>query len=109
MGFCLLENVKQLNLWKVVVSVATGAGAVYLCYKAIKTGLRCQPPFCSNSPVCIARECLVPGERALSLETSASEAFIMGRPKGDSSQFLYTFVFLFSNLMPWGSGPEIPG
>lgn len=63
MGFCVPECVKQLDIRKVIVSVVTGAGAIYLCYKAIKTGLRCQPPFCSNTPICIARECLVPGER----------------------------------------------
>ncbi|XP_012790217.1 armadillo repeat-containing protein 12 isoform X1 [Sorex araneus] len=55
MGFCIPHSVKQLDIRKVVVSVVTGAGAIYLCYKAIKTGLRCQPPFFSNSPVCIAR------------------------------------------------------
>ncbi|XP_010846946.1 PREDICTED: armadillo repeat-containing protein 12 [Bison bison bison] len=53
-----------MDIRKGVVSLATGAGAVYLLYKAIKAGIKCQPPFCSASPICIARECPHPGERA---------------------------------------------
>ncbi|KAF7472765.1 Hypothetical predicted protein [Marmota monax] len=59
-----------------------GASAIYLLYKAIRAGLKCQPPLCSNSPICIARECPVPGERAPPQEAPASEASPVERPKG---------------------------
>lgn len=53
-----------MDIYKGVVSLATGAGAIYLLYKAIKAGIKCQPPLCTTSPICIARECPRPGERA---------------------------------------------
>uniref|UniRef100_A0A8C5L0W8 Armadillo repeat containing 12 n=1 Tax=Jaculus jaculus TaxID=51337 RepID=A0A8C5L0W8_JACJA len=55
MGKSMPQCLKQLDIRKCVVGLATGVGALYLLYKAIKTGLKCQPPLCSNSPVCIAR------------------------------------------------------
>nr|XP_019841504.1 PREDICTED: armadillo repeat-containing protein 12 isoform X1 [Bos indicus] len=61
---CIRQRPRQMDIRKGVVSLATGAGAVYLLYKAIKAGIKCQPPFCSASPICIARECPRPGERA---------------------------------------------
>ncbi|XP_044632475.1 armadillo repeat-containing protein 12 isoform X3 [Equus asinus] len=45
----------QLDIRKSIVGLAMGAGAIYLLYKAIKAGIKCQPPLCSNSPICIAR------------------------------------------------------
>ena len=58
---CIRQRPRQMDIRKGVVSLATGAGAVYLLYKAIKAGIKCQPPFCSASPICIARECPRPG------------------------------------------------
>nr|XP_014338910.1 PREDICTED: armadillo repeat-containing protein 12 isoform X1 [Bos mutus] len=52
---CICQRPRQMDIRKGVVSLATGAGAVYLLYKAIKAGIKCQPPFCSASPICIAR------------------------------------------------------
>nr|XP_020742388.1 armadillo repeat-containing protein 12 isoform X1 [Odocoileus virginianus texanus] len=61
---CIRQCPGQMDIRRGVVSLATGAGAIYLLYKAIKAGIKCQPPFCSASPICIARECPRPGERA---------------------------------------------
>ncbi|KAG8512039.1 Armadillo repeat-containing protein 12 [Galemys pyrenaicus] len=55
MGVNVPQCVKQLDIRKTIVSLATGAGAIYLLYKAIRAGVRCQPPLCTNSPICIAR------------------------------------------------------
>ncbi|KAM7319145.1 hypothetical protein ACRRTK_022257 [Alexandromys fortis] len=55
MGKTLPRCLQQLDLCKSVVGLATGAGAIYLLYKAIRAGIKCQPPLCSNSPICIAR------------------------------------------------------
>ncbi|KAF4013320.1 hypothetical protein G4228_005064 [Cervus hanglu yarkandensis] len=52
---CIRQRPGQMDIRRGVVSLATGAGAVYLLYKAIKAGIKCQPPFCSASPICIAR------------------------------------------------------
>lgn len=94
MGKSISGYLGQLDIRKTVIGLATGLGAIYLLYKAIRAGLKCQPPLCSTSPVCIARECPVPGERALPQEAPASEASPVGRPKGDSFKFL-SFLFLF--------------
>lgn len=61
MGKSVHQSLEQLDIRKSVVGLAIGAGAVYLLYKAIRAGLKCQPPLCTNSPICIARECLGPG------------------------------------------------
>ncbi|XP_007534313.1 armadillo repeat-containing protein 12 isoform X2 [Erinaceus europaeus] len=55
MGVSIPQCVKKLDFRKTIVGLATGAGAIYLLYKAIRAGIRCHPPLCSNSPVCIAR------------------------------------------------------
>ncbi|KAM5263953.1 armadillo repeat-containing protein 12 [Ctenodactylus gundi] len=55
MGKRALPCLGQLDLRRSVVGLATGAGAIYLLYKAIRAGLKCKPPLCSNSPICIAR------------------------------------------------------
>ncbi|OBS83738.1 hypothetical protein A6R68_22253, partial [Neotoma lepida] len=55
MGKTIPRCLQQLDLRKSVVGLATGAGALYLLYKAIRASIRCQPPLCSNSPICIAR------------------------------------------------------
>ncbi|XP_008261047.1 armadillo repeat-containing protein 12 isoform X2 [Oryctolagus cuniculus] len=55
MGKSIPRCLAQLDIRKSVVSLATGAGAIYLLYKAIKAGIKCQPPLCTNSPICIAR------------------------------------------------------
>nr|XP_023401089.1 armadillo repeat-containing protein 12 [Loxodonta africana] len=55
MGMSIPECLGQLDIRKGVVGLATGAGAIYLLYKAIKAGIKCQPPICTNSPICIAR------------------------------------------------------
>nr|XP_003923237.1 armadillo repeat-containing protein 12 isoform X3 [Saimiri boliviensis boliviensis] len=55
MGKSIPQYLGQLDIYKSVVSLATGAGAIYLLYKAIKAGIKCKPPLCSNSPICIAR------------------------------------------------------
>ncbi|XP_070312646.1 armadillo repeat-containing protein 12 isoform X4 [Odocoileus virginianus] len=52
---CIRQCPGQMDIRRGVVSLATGAGAIYLLYKAIKAGIKCQPPFCSASPICIAR------------------------------------------------------
>ncbi|XP_046320382.1 armadillo repeat-containing protein 12 isoform X5 [Marmota monax] len=82
MGKSIPEYLGQLDIRKSIVGLATGASAIYLLYKAIRAGLKCQPPLCSNSPICIARECPVPGERAPPQEAPASEASPVERPKG---------------------------
>ncbi|XP_008590243.1 PREDICTED: armadillo repeat-containing protein 12 [Galeopterus variegatus] len=82
MGKCVPRCLGQLDIRKSVVSLAMGAGAIYLLYKAIKAGIKCQPPLCTNSPICIARECAGPGERALPQEVPAPEASTVGGPKG---------------------------
>uniref|UniRef100_A0A8W4FE17 Armadillo repeat containing 12 n=1 Tax=Sus scrofa TaxID=9823 RepID=A0A8W4FE17_PIG len=51
----ILQRLRQMDIRKGVVSLATGAGAIYLLYKAIRAGIRCKPPLCSASPICIAR------------------------------------------------------
>jgi hypothetical protein len=88
MGKSVPQCLGHLDLRKSVVGLATGAGAIYLLYKAIKAGLKCKPPLCTASPICIARECLLPGEGALPQEAPAPEASCVGRPKGDSFKFL---------------------
>ncbi|KAM9667435.1 armadillo repeat-containing protein 12 isoform 3-T3 [Trichechus inunguis] len=55
MGMSIAECLRQLDIRKGVVGLATAAGAIYLLYKAIKAGIKCQPPICTNSPICIAR------------------------------------------------------
>nr|XP_034380631.1 armadillo repeat-containing protein 12 isoform X2 [Arvicanthis niloticus] len=55
MGKTIARCLEQLDLRKGFVSLVTGAGAIYLLYKAIRNNLKCQPPLCSNSPICIAR------------------------------------------------------
>ncbi|MEJ1270976.1 armadillo repeat containing 12 [Cricetulus griseus] len=55
MGKTIPRCLQELDLRKSVVGLATGAGAIYLLYKAIKAGIQCHPPLCSNSPICIAR------------------------------------------------------
>uniref|UniRef100_A0A8C8Z8B3 Armadillo repeat containing 12 n=1 Tax=Prolemur simus TaxID=1328070 RepID=A0A8C8Z8B3_PROSS len=82
MGKSIPQYLRQLDIRKSIVSLATGAGAIYLIYKAIRECIKCQPPLCSNSPVCIARECPGPGERALPQEAPVSEASDVGEPKG---------------------------
>ncbi|XP_004590367.1 armadillo repeat-containing protein 12 isoform X1 [Ochotona princeps] len=82
MGKSIPRCLALLDIRKSVVSLATGAGAIYLLYKAIRAGIKCQPPLCTNSPICIARECAGPGERALPQEVPAPEASPVGRPKG---------------------------
>ncbi|MBW04864.1 Armadillo repeat-containing protein 12, partial [Eschrichtius robustus] len=61
---CIPQRLGQMDICKGVVSLATAAGAIYLLYKAIRAGIKCQPPLCSASPICVARECPRPGERA---------------------------------------------
>lgn len=95
MGKSIPRYLALLDIRKSVVSLATGAGAIYLLYKAIRAGIKCQSPLCTNSPICIARECAGPGERALPQEAPAPEASPVGRPKGDSSKFFVSFLFLF--------------
>ncbi|XP_077017703.1 armadillo repeat-containing protein 12 isoform X1 [Tamandua tetradactyla] len=82
MGVGIPECLAQLDIRKSVVGLATGAGAIYLLYKAIKAAIRCQPPICTASPICIARECPGPGERALPQEAPTSEASTVGGLKG---------------------------
>ncbi|XP_004458375.1 armadillo repeat-containing protein 12 isoform X2 [Dasypus novemcinctus] len=55
MGMSITECLGHLDLRKGVVGLVTGAGAVYLLYKAIRAGIKCQPPICTASPTCIAR------------------------------------------------------
>ncbi|XP_058409957.1 armadillo repeat-containing protein 12 isoform X3 [Diceros bicornis minor] len=55
MGVSVPPCLGQLDIRKTVVGLAMGAGAIYLLYKAIRAGIKCQPPLCSNSPICIAR------------------------------------------------------
>ncbi|XP_038605524.1 armadillo repeat-containing protein 12 [Tachyglossus aculeatus] len=45
----------DLTIRRGVVGLATGAGAVYLIYKAIQAGMNSRPPSPTTSPVCIAR------------------------------------------------------
>ncbi|XP_047716743.1 armadillo repeat-containing protein 12 isoform X3 [Prionailurus viverrinus] len=82
MGMSVPQCLGQLHIRKGVVGLATGAGFIYLLYKAIKAGIKCQPPLCTTSPICIARECPGPGERALPQEAPAPEASSVGGPKG---------------------------
>ncbi|XP_042842135.1 armadillo repeat-containing protein 12 isoform X3 [Panthera tigris] len=82
MGMSVPQCLGQLHIRKGVVGLATGAGFIYLLYKAIKAGIKCQPPLCTTSPICIARECTGPGERALPQEAPAPEASSVGGPKG---------------------------
>ncbi|XP_051009387.1 armadillo repeat-containing protein 12 isoform X2 [Acomys russatus] len=55
MGKIIPQCLAQLDLRKSIVGLATGAAAIYLLYKAIRAGIKCKPPLCSNSPICIAR------------------------------------------------------
>ncbi|XP_032745064.1 armadillo repeat-containing protein 12 isoform X2 [Rattus rattus] len=55
MGKTIPSYLEQLDLRKSFIGLATGAGAIYLLYKAIRAGLKCQSPLCSDSPICIAR------------------------------------------------------
>ncbi|XP_054425247.1 armadillo repeat-containing protein 12 isoform X3 [Pteronotus mesoamericanus] len=55
MGKSVQQCLGQLDIRKSVVGLATGAGAIYLLYKAIRAGIKCQPPLCTTSPICIAR------------------------------------------------------
>ncbi|XP_074167258.1 armadillo repeat-containing protein 12 isoform X2 [Sminthopsis crassicaudata] len=48
-------DLTDLKLPKGVVGLATGAGAIYLLYKAIKAGMNSHSSDASASPVCIAR------------------------------------------------------
>lgn len=98
MGKTIPRCLQQLDLRKSVVGLATGAGAIYLLYKAIRAGIKCQPPLCSNSPICIARECPVPGERALPQEAPAPKASPGGRPKGDSFKLFSHFLLSLLSL-----------
>ncbi|XP_053078877.1 armadillo repeat-containing protein 12 isoform X3 [Acinonyx jubatus] len=82
MGMSVPQCLGQLHICKGVVGLATGAGFIYLLYKAIKAGIKCQPPLCTTSPICIARECPGPGERALPQEAPTPEASSVGGPKG---------------------------
>lgn len=95
MGMSIPQYLGQMDIRKGVVGLATGAGFIYLLYKAIRAGIKCQPPLCTASPICIARECTGPGERALPQEAPAPEASSVGGPKGDSFKFLCP-SFLFS-------------
>jgi len=95
MGMSIPQYLGQMDIRKGVVGLATGAGFIYLLYKAIRAGIKCQPPLYTASPICIARECTGPGERALPQEAPAPEASSVGGPKGDSSKFLCP-SFLFS-------------
>ncbi|XP_074092548.1 armadillo repeat-containing protein 12 isoform X2 [Macrotis lagotis] len=48
-------NFMDFTLRKGVVGLATGAGAIYLLYKAIKAGISSHSSIPTSSPVCIAR------------------------------------------------------
>nr|XP_025718054.1 armadillo repeat-containing protein 12 isoform X1 [Callorhinus ursinus] len=82
MGMSIPQYLGQMDIRKGVVGLATGAGFIYLLYKAIRAGIKCQPPLYTASPICIARECTGPGERALPQEAPAPEASSVGGPKG---------------------------
>ena len=85
---CIPQRLGQMDICKGVVSLATAAGAIYLLYKAIRAGIKCQPPLCSASPICVARECPRPGERARPQEVPTPQVSRVGGPQGDSSTFL---------------------
>ncbi|KAM6183551.1 armadillo repeat-containing protein 12 isoform 2-T2 [Erethizon dorsatum] len=55
MGKSIPRCLEQLDFRKSVVGLATAAGAIYLLYKAIRAGIKCKPPLCTTSPICIAR------------------------------------------------------
>ncbi|XP_055463205.1 armadillo repeat-containing protein 12 isoform X3 [Psammomys obesus] len=55
MGKTFPRCLQQLDYRKSIVGLVTGAGALYLLYKAVRVGIKCTPPLCSNSPICIAR------------------------------------------------------
>ncbi|XP_060225154.1 armadillo repeat-containing protein 12 isoform X1 [Meriones unguiculatus] len=55
MGKTFPRCLQQLDFRKSIVGLVTGAGALYLLYKAVRAGIKCTPPLCSNSPICIAR------------------------------------------------------
>ncbi|XP_023576248.1 armadillo repeat-containing protein 12 isoform X3 [Octodon degus] len=82
MGKSIPQCLGQLDIRKSVVGLATGAGAIYLLYKAIRAGIQCKPPLCTTSPICIARECPGPGERAVPQEAAAPKAAPEGEPEG---------------------------
>lgn len=96
MGKTIPRFLEQLDLIKSFVGLATGAGALYLLYKAVRTGLKCHPPLCSNSPICIARKCPGPGERALPQEASLRPP-LGGGGKGDSFKLLFPPSFFLSS------------
>lgn len=97
MGKCVPQCLRHLDIRKSVVGLATGAAAIYLLYKAIRAGIKCPPPLSTTSPICIARECPGPGERALPQEAPAPEASSLGGPKGDSSKFPFPSYFSFAS------------
>lgn len=101
MGMTIPQYLGQMDIRKCVVGLATGAGFIYLLYKAIKAGIKCQPPLCTASPICIARECTGPRERALPQEAPAPEASSVGGPKGDSSKFLCPSLLHLASNPPW--------
>lgn len=110
MGMSIPHCLGQLDIRKGIVGLATGAGFIYLLYKAIKAGIKCQPPLCTTSPICIARECTGPGERARPQEAPAPEVSSVGGPKGDSSQFLSpSFSLPSSQTRPRDASSESPG
>ncbi|XP_055463203.1 armadillo repeat-containing protein 12 isoform X1 [Psammomys obesus] len=74
MGKTFPRCLQQLDYRKSIVGLVTGAGALYLLYKAVRVGIKCTPPLCSNSPICIARECPGPGERGLPQGAPAPQA-----------------------------------
>ncbi|KAM5287061.1 armadillo repeat-containing protein 12 isoform 3-T3 [Hipposideros larvatus] len=82
MGKPVSQSLGQLDIRKSVVGLATGAGAIYLLYKAIRAGIKSQPPLSTTSPICIARECLGSGGRALPQEAPAPDASSLGGPNG---------------------------
>ncbi|XP_077911539.1 armadillo repeat-containing protein 12 isoform X2 [Halichoerus grypus] len=55
MGMSIPQYLGQMDIRKGVVGLATGAGFIYLLYKAIRAGIKCQPPLYTASPICIAR------------------------------------------------------
>lgn len=106
MGKSMAQCLRQLDIRKSIVGLATGAGAIYLLYKAIRAGIKCKPPLYTASPICIARECPSPGERAVPQEAAAPEAAPVGNPEGDSFKFLSPLPpSSFSTCRTLGKGP----
>ena len=67
MGKTIPRFLEQLDLIKSFVGLATGAGALYLLYKAVRTGLKCHPPLCSNSALPVSVQVLGEGSAPGSL------------------------------------------